>query len=350
MTTDLNHLSDETLITETTRAAALERKATAELLRLLIEVERCGLHLGLGHSSMFAFCTRTLRLSEHAAYCRITAARTVRSFPQILPLLANGEVTLSTVGLLAPHLTEETVDVMLEAARHKTTRDVERLIAVWDPKPDVPTCIRALPSKSPKIEEASSRLSFPDVDTLPLAPAPSAMPPPAASVQRSPVGIQQRRTVIAPLAPRRYLLKLTIGQETHDKLQSAKTLLRHVIPDGDTEQILNRAIGLLLDQLERTKWARSSTPRGNASRVGKGRHIPAATKREVWRRDGGRCVFKGSEGCCGETAFLEYHHVVPFAAGGATDAANLQLRCRAHNAYEAVTGDGAQVLFDRLRE
>jgi hypothetical protein len=27
--------------------------------------------------------------------------------------------------------------------------------------------------------------------------------------------------------------------------------------------------------------------------------------------------------------------VVPFAAGGATDAGNLELRCRAHNAYEA---------------
>jgi hypothetical protein len=26
---------------------------------------------------------------------------------------------------------------------------------------------------------------------------------------------------------------------------------------------------------------------------------------------------------------------VPFAAGGATDAENIQLRCRAHNAYEA---------------
>jgi hypothetical protein len=34
-------------------------------------------------------------------------------------------------------------------------------------------------------------------------------------------------------------------------------------------------------------------------------------------------------------AFLEYHHVVPFAAGGETSAKNLELRCRAHNQYEA---------------
>lgn len=34
-------------------------------------------------------------------------------------------------------------------------------------------------------------------------------------------------------------------------------------------------------------------------------------------------------------AFLEYHHVVPFAAGGETSAKNLELRCRGHNQYEA---------------
>jgi hypothetical protein len=32
---------------------------------------------------------------------------------------------------------------------------------------------------------------------------------------------------------------------------------------------------------------------------------------------------------------VEFHHVVPFAAGGAPDASNIELRCRAHNLYEA---------------
>ena len=36
-----------------------------------------------------------------------------------------------------------------------------------------------------------------------------------------------------------------------------------------------------------------------------------------------------------ETGLLEFHHVVPFADGGATTAENLSLRCRAHNGYEA---------------
>lgn len=58
-------------------------------------------------------------------------------------------------------------------------------------------------------------------------------------------------------------------------------------------------------------------------------------KRDVWTRDGGQCAFVGAAGRCSETGFLEYHHVVPYADGGDAIAANIQLRCRAHNAYEA---------------
>ena len=58
-------------------------------------------------------------------------------------------------------------------------------------------------------------------------------------------------------------------------------------------------------------------------------------KREVWARDGGRCAFVGREGRCMEKGFVEFHHVVPYAAGGEASTTNVELRCRSHNAYEA---------------
>jgi len=70
----LEHLSDDALVAETTRVAAAERRSTSELLALLIEVERRGLHLALGHASLFVYCTRTLLFAEQTAYSRITAA------------------------------------------------------------------------------------------------------------------------------------------------------------------------------------------------------------------------------------------------------------------------------------
>ena len=219
MTTDITRFSDDVLIAETARAAAMERRATAELLTLLIEVERRKLHLHLGRSSMFVFCTRTLRLSEQAAYSRITAARIARRFPDILVRLDEGTLSLSGVGLLAPHLTEETAEAMLEAAAGKSTREVERLVANWHPQPDVPTVLRALPVanvSAPVVESVSG-----------LRPEPTGEP----TVVRPPARRPGPRTIVAPIAPRRYLLKLTIDQDTHDKLQRARALLRHSVPE-----------------------------------------------------------------------------------------------------------------------
>ena len=61
----------------------------------------------------------------------------------------------------------------------------------------------------------------------------------------------------------------------------------------------------------------------------------AAVRREVWRRDEGRCAFTGPAGRCGETGFLEFHHVQPYADDGPATVENIALQCRAHNQYEA---------------
>jgi 5-methylcytosine-specific restriction endonuclease McrA len=71
--------------------------------------------------------------------------------------------------------------------------------------------------------------------------------------------------------------------------------------------------------------------------------VPAAVRRAVWARDDGRCAFIGADGRCGETGWLELHHVVPFARGGPTTAENLELRCRAHNAFEAERDFGVRM-------
>jgi 5-methylcytosine-specific restriction endonuclease McrA len=78
-----------------------------------------------------------------------------------------------------------------------------------------------------------------------------------------------------------------------------------------------------------------TSPRAAREAANGSRHIPASVKREVWRRDDGRCAYSGRDGRCTERSFLEYHHVQPYAAGGAATTANIELRCRAHNAYEA---------------
>lgn len=56
------------------------------------------------------------------------------------------------------------------------------------------------------------------------------------------------------------------------------------------------------------------------------RVIPTWVKREVWKRDGGKCVI------CGATDELHFDHILPFSKGGTSiTPENVQLLCARHN-------------------
>jgi hypothetical protein len=324
MTLDsLVDLSDQALLAEVKGLAHQECRATARLIAALTELDTRRLYLGEGYSSLFTYCTQVLHLSEHAAYGRIEAARAARRFPVILDLLSDGSVTLTTVGLLAPHLTPDNYRDALATARHKSKRDVEHLVAGLAPRPAVAASVRKLPDPKPTVvPRGQPALNIVAADSVVLLPA--YIPPPS-----------KRPAVVSPLAPERYKVQFTASRETYDKLRRAQDLLRHTIPDGDPAAIVDRALTLLLSHLEKAKLAATERPRPPRTAAARSRHIPAAVRREAWTRDGGQCAFVGTKGRCTERGFLEFHHVVPFAAGGKAVADNIQLRCRAHNAYEA---------------
>jgi hypothetical protein len=328
-------LSDAALLTQVTALAERERQATAELIASLAELDARRLYLGAGYSSLFTYCTRVLHLSEHAAYGRIEAARAARRFPTILNRLATGKLTLTSVCLLAPVLTEDNHVELLDAACNKSKRDVEVLVAHARPQPAVPSSFRKLPSPR---SSAPPEAAVDQTVTVRQGPGEKgvAVPQPAVVIPPPPcVGPLPRPAVVRPLAPEHFKVQFTISRVTHDKLRYAQDLLRHSIPTGDPAAIFDRALTLLIEDLEKRKLAAAARPRAPHLAPGRSRHIPAALRRQVWARDGGRCAFVGTNGRCDERGFLEFHHVVPFAAGGETTTENVELRCRAHNADEA---------------
>lgn len=164
---------------------------------------------------------------------------------------------------------------------------------------------------------------------------------------------------------------MTISAETRLKLEQARELLKHQVPDGDPAKILDRALGVLLDRLEQRKFARLMTRPASAIGVRRAaaqdqephshaiqpspaaasfsvpgmdgttstrgsRDLPAATRRAVWYRDRGQCGFVGDDGVrCDSRGALEFHHLIPWACGGDSNPENLALRCRVHNAWES---------------
>src|SRR5688500_18836600 len=119
----LTRLSDDQLLCETKRLVHNERDATARLIAALAEVDARRLYLGVGFSSLFTYCTQALHLAASASYRRIEAARAARRFPVILERLADGSVTLTTITLLAPHLTLDNHVDLLDTSRHTSKRD-----------------------------------------------------------------------------------------------------------------------------------------------------------------------------------------------------------------------------------
>src|SRR5688572_9780116 len=140
------HLEDRSLLDAAKRLAADERRATAALLRALMEIDSRRLYLGEGCASMFVYCTQVLHLSEGGAYNRIEAARAARTYPLILELFEQSSVTLTAIRLLAPHLTTDNHRAVLASARHKSKREVEALVVALQPRPDAPVIVRKLPA------------------------------------------------------------------------------------------------------------------------------------------------------------------------------------------------------------
>lgn len=327
---DLAQLTDTQLAAELSRVVSAERTATSVVVATLAEFDARRLYLPKGYSSLFTYCLDELKLTEDATFNRVEAARAARKFPIILDLLALGDLSLTAARLLAPHLTHENHQKVLRDARHKTKREVERMVACLRPLPPVPSIVRKLPA--PQAVEPTRLAGQADADEpldIPLqVPSPAA----TAAAETSPV----RRPVVAPLSEAHYKLQVTISTKAYERLREIQDLMRHRLPSGDPAAIVEHAFEVLHAELLKRKAAQVAAPRtGRMAVEAKGRHIPASVKRAVWRRDEGRCAFVGEGGKrCGATGVLEYHHVQPYAAGGPATVDNLQMRCRAHNGFE----------------
>jgi hypothetical protein len=335
------HLSNDDVLAVVKRLAAREREATTRLIAGLMEVDQRRLYLGEGCSSLFTYCTQVLHLSEHAAYGRIAAARAARRFPLILERLESGELTLTAVGLLAPHLTPANHLDLLTRARHRSKREIEHLVACLQPRPDVPSSVRKLPAPKPVATVEAGR---------PTGSASAKSTETDSAGFGLTAGLSRTPAVLAPLAPERYKVQFTVNRETYDKLRQAQDLLRHTIPDGDPAAVIDRALTLLVAELMRARMSPTHRPRPSRRARPDSRHIPAAVRRAVWTRDAGRCAFVGTHGRCTETGFLEFHHVVPFARGGPAVAENIALRCAAHNAHEAAVSFGSRATVVEVGE
>jgi hypothetical protein len=323
----LQALTDDELLHRLSDLLGQSRRVEADLVAHIGEVDERRLYAREAAPSMFVYCTMRLGLSEAEAYLRIEAARAVRRYPKVLEMLREGRLHLSAIAKLAPHLTPDNCDGLLQRAAGQSKRRVEELVAELAPRPDVAARVRKLPDR-PTVAAADSHLR----PTAPAVPPPQLRPD---GVPPAPIPPSPRPPVVEPLAPARYKIQFTANAALRGKLERLCALMRDMEEGGDLAAVIEAAVNEKLERLEARRFALTSRPRKqleDADTSPSSRSIPAPVRRAVFERDGGQCYYVDASGRrCPERHRLEYHHHDPFGRGGDHSVANCHLACSIHN-------------------
>jgi hypothetical protein len=389
---DLKAVSDDTLLRGLFEVLRQTRHDETDLVAHIAEVDARKLYAREASHSMFAYCTEVLHLSEPEAGLRIRVARVSRRHPVVLTMLREGRIHLSGIALLAPVLTRRNRDSLLRRATHKSKRQIQELVAELSPRPDVAATMRRLPVRrgtaselagslrpdqvasvsadaatcsdpqqrpdtvvtvTPDAATASSCEQCPDVIvpvngwqaklSRPAQPVDGARADArAASLLLSPPPPEPRPArpaTLEPLAPGRYSVRFTASAELRDKLERLQALMRHKVPDGDLAKVIDVAVTRELERREAKRFGKTKAPRKRLAQTDtrpKSRYIPAAVRRFVERRDGGRCTYRDRHGRrCTKRHDLEFHHWEAYGRGGPHSPERISLMCKVHNALLA---------------
>mgnify|MGYP001581576745 CR=1 FL=1 len=102
------------------------KRAEAELIEVLQQVEQHRVFLKKGHASMFLYVIKELRLSESVAYNLITVSRKAREVPELKIEIQNGTITLSNARKIVPILNSANKSEWLIKASKLSHRQLEK--------------------------------------------------------------------------------------------------------------------------------------------------------------------------------------------------------------------------------
>jgi hypothetical protein len=330
-------LSDTELLVQVAAVVETERKASADVVEHLMEVERRRVYLDQACSSLYAYCRERLGYSEDAALKRARVARLALRLPRALGELRTGAIHLTGLFLLDRFLNEENADGLLAEARGKSRRELEKILAVRFPRPDAPSTIEPLGSLPLALDAGTSGEAGGSDSEAASGPSPGVSCPGAGDV----------RSRIEQLSAERYLVEFTASAALRGKIEQAWELLSHSLPTGDLAVLFERALDELIER-ELKRRVGAGRPR-RAVKVRSGsRHIPLAVVKQVSERDSNQCAFIDSAGRrCTERRWLTIEHRHPFSLGGPATVENLCLFCKAHNEHAARRVFGEEFIASR---
>jgi len=229
-----------------------------------------GVHRQRRCASLYTYCIYELRFSEDAAARRSAAARYVKEFPALLNAVAAGELHLTGLLMIGPHLAHENQLEILGRARFRTKKELAKLVRELKPLPRVPDVVEPLgpapmkpwrkptwaefvesfcplvrelpPGERPRDWANDGDLETTDTeDALPVGPVPANLPP--------------------VTSPQHYQEQFETSEEHVALIERAKALMARGRPGVTLGQLHLEAMKLLVASLEKRRFAVGAAPR-----------------------------------------------------------------------------------------
>ena len=274
---DLKKLTDQSLHDGNMETAREEREVLTRMLHRLRETERRRLYSKYNCQSLFEYAVKFLQYSNDQADRRIKAMRILRDVPEIEEKISAGALTLTNLALAQKLFTlekktgneftlEQKTEVLIKL-ENQTTRAAEKI--VFEIKPE--------------LKPSRKELNFSDIE----------------------------------------------DDRLREKLLQVKGLFAHKEPNMTLPELLHKLCDQELSKkntVGRAPRVESKTTVSRAPKI----DSKAEIRRQVWRRDQGKCRK------CGSRHALQIEHLQPKAVGGGFTLDNLCLLCRSCNQRSAI--------------
>lgn len=191
---DLKNISNDELVQRLEKLVRTERKITHLVLLHIAEIEDRKIYAEMGFDGMYAYLTRGLGYSEGSAYRRLQSARLLKQVPQVAEKIESGALNLTQLTQVQKCVKEE-----LRAGKNITTERTESILEVIENKNTFET-------------QKALAIEF-----------------------NQPV---QTREYLKPQADDSVVIELTLSKDQFQELETAKSLLSHVCPDGSWADVI----------------------------------------------------------------------------------------------------------------
>ncbi len=360
-------LSDDQLLEQTSRLANLDHQVQVFVIDHLCEIENRHLYLERGFSSLFDYVKRGLGYSDGATWRRISAMKLSLRVEGVRERLRDGSLTLDAAaqlqGAFERRERERAREARSAGAGPRAAVRLNHSAPALRPAVPKPAPVLDASAQKALVEQAVGKSTRQVMQML--ADVDPALAVPADRMRA--------------LGEGRWELKAVIDAECQRGLEQLRGLLSHVDPHMTLGQLVGRLVEEGLDRhdpgrprrvrrparrpagAEQTSAPKLEAPRGEAAAptakrsamqadtgspaadtkaapahgAPAGRAIPAAVKREILQRAGGRCryVDPRTGRRCASRHLMQIDHVLPYSLGGAAEPDNLRLLCAAHNRH-----------------